>query len=85
MADDGKGSQRQPLDALNKARDKRVIVKVKPHGGEEESNEIAGTLKAFDLHLNLWLEGAEKLESDKKTKLGTIVIRGDNVLFVSPE
>lgn len=81
MSEDGK----RPLDALGKARDKRVIVKLKPQGDQEIPNEIVGTLKAFDLHLNLWLEGTEKNEDGKTTKFGTVVIRGDNVLFVSPE
>lgn len=81
MSEDGK----RPLDALERARDKRVIVKVKPHGDQESSSEVVGTLKAFDLHLNLWLEDAERRSSDATTKLGTVVIRGDNVLLVSPE
>lgn len=81
MGDDGK----RPLDALGEAKGKRVIVKLKPRGEQEGSNEIVGTLEAFDLHLNLWLEDAEKKEDGKTTKFGTVVIRGDNVLFVSPE
>ncbi len=74
MTDDSR-----PLDALNNAKGKRVILSLK--NGEE----IIGVLNAFDLHLNLWLEDAEKRNSDKTTKLGTIVIRGDNILFISPE
>ncbi|MFP4633640.1 MAG: LSM domain-containing protein, partial [Candidatus Aenigmatarchaeota archaeon] len=47
--------------------------------------KVAGKLVAFDLHLNLWLENAERVEEDgSKTKLGTIVVRGDNVIFASP-
>jgi small nuclear ribonucleoprotein len=69
----------RPLDALNQAKGKRVILSLK--SGEE----ITGVLNAFDLHLNLWLEDAERRNDDKTTKLGTIVIRGDNILFISPE
>lgn len=69
----------RPLDALNQAKGKRVILSLK--SGEE----ITGVLKAFDLHLNLWLEDSERINSSKATKLGTIVIRGDNILFISPE
>ncbi len=76
MGENGK----RPLDALEKARGDRIIAHLK--NGEE----IAGKLVAFDLHLNLWLEGAEKVGSQgNKTKLGTIVVRGDNVIFASPE
>jgi small nuclear ribonucleoprotein len=81
MAENGK----RPLDALEKARDKRIIVKLKSQGNQESGGEIVGILKAFDLHLNLWLEEAERKEDGKKTKFGTVVIRGDNVLFASPE
>jgi len=69
----------RPLDALNQSKGKRVILSLKT--GEE----ITGVLNAFDLHLNLWLEDAEKRNNGKTTKLGTIVIRGDNILFISPE
>lgn len=76
MGEEGK----RPLDALEKARNKRVIAHLKT--GEK----IAGKLIAFDLHLNLWLEDAEKMGEDgNKTRLGTIVIRGDNIIFASPE
>lgn len=76
MGEDGK----RPLDALEKARGDRIIANLKT--GEK----IAGKLVAFDLHLNLWLEDAEKIgEQGNKTRLGTIVVRGDNVIFASPE
>jgi len=69
----------RPLDALNQSKGKRVILSLK--SGEE----ITGVLNAFDLHLNLWLEDAERRNNSKTTKLGTIVVRGDNILFISPE
>ena len=68
----------RPLDALNQSKGKRVILSLK--SGEE----ITGVLNAFDLHLNLWLEDAERRNNGKTTKLGTIVVRGDNILFISP-
>ncbi|MFB6076457.1 MAG: LSM domain-containing protein [Candidatus Aenigmatarchaeota archaeon] len=78
-------SDNRPLDALDEAKGKRVIVKIRPQGEQEKGSEIVGTLKAFDLHLNLWLENTERKEDGKTTKFGTVVVRGDNVLFVSPE
>ncbi|MCD6477472.1 MAG: small nuclear ribonucleoprotein [Candidatus Aenigmarchaeota archaeon] len=69
----------RPLDALNQSKGKRVIISLK------SNEQITGVLKAFDLHLNLWLEDAERISDDKKVKLGTVVVRGDNILFVSPE
>ncbi|MGA2573356.1 MAG: LSm family protein [Candidatus Methanomethylicaceae archaeon] len=56
-----------------------VLVKLK--GGRE----VRGTMKSFDQHLNLVLENAEELIAEKEPKkLGTIIVRGDNVVIVSP-
>jgi small nuclear ribonucleoprotein len=57
------------------------VVLVKLRG----SGEVRGRLKSYDQHLNLVLEDAEELLRDGGTrKLGTIVIRGDTVLLISP-
>jgi small nuclear ribonucleoprotein len=69
----------RPLDVLDKAKGKRIIVKLK------NKMEITGVLQAFDLHLNLWLEGAETTQEDTKIKVGSILIRGDTIIYASPE
>ena len=70
----------RPLDALNKARDKRVIVELK------NGKQLIGTLKAFDIHINIVLEQAEERESGElKRKLGVVFIRGDTITVISPE
>ncbi len=68
----------RPIDALDKAKGKKVLVKLK--NGEE----ITGILKALDLHLNLWLDEAEIQRNDSKVRVGTILIRGDTVVYASP-
>ncbi|MEM4461061.1 MAG: LSm family protein [Nanopusillaceae archaeon] len=69
----------RPIDALDKAKGKRVLVKLK--NGEE----ITGTLRALDLHLNLWLDDAEIRKNEEfKIKVGTILIRGDTIVYASP-
>jgi len=69
----------RPIDALDKAKGKRVLVKLK--NGEE----ITGILRALDLHLNLWLDDAEIRKSEEaKIKVGTILIRGDTIVYASP-
>jgi len=73
-------SQR-PLDVLDAAKGDQVLVKLKPRGG----NSVAGTLKAFDLHLNMWLEDATFENDDAQTQYGKLLVRGDNVMVVSPE
>lgn len=56
-----------------------VLVKLK--GGRE----VRGLMKSFDQHLNLVLDSAEELVQDKEPKkLGAIIVRGDNVVIVSP-
>ncbi len=47
--------------------------------------DIRGKLRSFDIHLNIVLDDAEELREDKEPrKLGTIVIRGENVILISP-
>ena len=70
----------RPLDALNSARDKRVIVELK------NNKQYIGRLKAFDIHINVVLEDAEERESGEvKRKLNVIFIRGDTITVISPE
>jgi len=48
----------RPIDVLNNAKGKRVLIKLKK---------------------------GPQISEDNKTKLGTILVRGDNILYVSPE
>ncbi|HEV51655.1 MAG TPA: RNA-binding protein [Thermoprotei archaeon] len=46
---------------------------------------IRGLLKNYDIYLNVVLENAEEVSQDGKSRdLGTIVVRGDNIVIVSP-
>jgi len=70
--------QARPLDALNRARDKRVIIDLK------NGKQFVGTLKAFDIHINTVLEEAEeRVDGEAKRKLGTVFIRGDTIVSIS--
>ncbi len=72
--------QSRPLDALNKARNKRVIVDLK------NNKQYIGSLHAFDIHINVVLEDAEERDSngELKRKIGTVFIRGDTITVISP-
>ena len=68
----------RPLDVLDKAKGKRVLLKLK------NGTEITGVLQAFDLHLNIWLEEAEERKEESLVKLGSTLVRGDTIILVSP-
>jgi small nuclear ribonucleoprotein len=64
---------------LNESIGKTVLIKLK--GGKV----IRGSLQGFDQHMNLILEGSEEMLAEgKSNSLGTIVVRGDNVVLISP-
>ena len=69
----------RPLDLLNNARGKMILVELK------NGNSITGKLIAFDVHINVTLEGAEeKKNGDTLRKLGSVFIRGDTIILISP-
>ena len=71
--------QSRPLDALNNARKKSVILELK------NGTQITGQLKAFDIHINCVLENAEeRANGEVRRKLGTVFIRGDTIILISP-
>jgi small nuclear ribonucleoprotein len=77
MGDDSQG--KRPLDVLDRAKEDRVIAKLK------NGSTVSGKLKAFDLHLNMWLEEASVTDDEGQTDYGKLLVRGDNVIVVSPE
>ena len=69
----------RPLDTLNRAKNKRVIVELK------NKTQLVGILKAFDIHINAVIEEAEELvDGEMKRKLGKVFIRGDMIVLISP-
>ncbi|MCP8314380.1 MAG: RNA-binding protein [archaeon] len=67
------------IKVLDESLGKVVLIKLK--GGKV----IRGTLQGFDQHMNLLLEGSEEIQEEGNTNvLGTIIVRGDNVIMISP-
>ncbi len=67
------------VKVLDESLGRVTLIKLK--GGKV----IRGTLLGFDQHMNLLLEESEELLDEGKTNsLGTIVVRGDNVVIISP-
>jgi small nuclear ribonucleoprotein len=64
---------------LEESLGKTVLVRLK--GGKS----LRGKLKGFDQHLNLVLEETDDItEKENVRKLGVIIVRGDNVIIISP-
>jgi small nuclear ribonucleoprotein len=62
-------------ESLNK------IVLIQLKGGRM----LRGKLSSFDQHMNLALEEAEDVsDSENSKKLGTLIVRGDNIVLLSP-
>lgn len=66
-------------EILEQNLNKIVLVRLK--GGKS----LRGRLKGFDQHLNLVLEETEDTtNTENMRKLGPIIVRGDNVVLISP-
>lgn len=72
-------TEKRPFDILNAGLNASVLVRIK--GGIE----IRGTMASYDVHMNIVLENAEELENGQvKRKIGTMLLRGDSIVFISP-
>jgi small nuclear ribonucleoprotein len=69
----------KPLAVLNKAINQQVIVELKGKRG------YRGILDGYDPHMNLVLRNAEEIhDNEVRRKLDSIIVRGDNVIYISP-
>ncbi len=55
-----------------------ILIKLK------NRTTIRGNLQGFDQHMNLILTEVEDITEDKVKNLNKIILRGDNILIVSP-
>ncbi len=69
----------RPLDLLNTSRGKEVIVQLK------NEKQFVGTLRAFDIHINVVLDNTKEMHNGQMTKnLGLVFLRGDTIIYISP-
>ena len=67
------------VKVLDESINKTVLIKLKGN------KTIRGNLLGFDQHMNLLLDQSEEIPSEGDAKsLGSIVVRGDNVVMTSP-
>ncbi len=72
-------SKGMAVQILEDSLGKTVLIRLR--GGKS----IRGKLRGFDQHLNLVLERAEDLTNmENIEELGLIIVRGDNVVMISP-
>jgi len=68
------------MDALNNARDKRILIELK------NGKQLRGVLKSFDMHINCVLHEAEEyVDGELKRKLGIVFLRGDTIILITPQ
>jgi len=69
----------RPLDLLNISKGKEVIIHLK------NDKQFVGTLKAFDIHINVVLENTKEMhDGEVKRSLGLTFLRGDTIIYISP-
>ena len=62
---------------MNNNKNKVILLRLR------NNKTVRGNLQDFDIHMNLTLDDAEDISENKTVKLGTILLRGDNILAVS--
>jgi len=69
----------KPLTVLSQAMNKNVIVELKG------KREYRGVLDGYDPHMNIVLKNAEEIVNGQSMrKLSLTIVRGDNVIYISP-
>ena len=66
-----------PLDVLEKAMDQKLSLLLK------DSRVIEGKLTGYDEYMNIVLTDAEETINENKRRLGTVILRGNNVVSIS--
>ncbi len=72
-------ADKRPFDVLNSSLNNTVVIGLK--GGIE----MRGVMASYDVHMNIVLEKAEQLkDGEVKRGIGTVLLRGDSVVYISP-
>jgi Small nuclear ribonucleoprotein (snRNP) homolog len=66
-----------PLALLEKSMDKRISLLLK------DNRILEGKLTGYDDYMNMVLEETEERSQDQERRLGTVVLRGNNVVSIA--
>lgn len=67
-----------PLALLEKSLNKRVTLLLK------DSRMLEGRLIGYDEFMNMVLEDTEERTVEQTRKIGSVILRGNNVVSISP-
>lgn len=67
-----------PMKLLEENLNKRVLLLLK------DNRSLEGVLTGYDEHMNMVLDEVEESSQDSKRRLGTVVIRGSNIVRIVP-
>jgi small nuclear ribonucleoprotein len=68
-----------PTKVLENALNREILLVLK------DSRVLEGKLVGFDEYMNLVLEDTEETKEEQVRRLGTVVLRGNNVVTISPK
>jgi small nuclear ribonucleoprotein (snRNP)-like protein len=68
---------KRPFDVLSRNVGKNVSIRLKG------AQVVKGTFLGYDPHWNISLAEAEECRNHRQVQLGKLILRGNNVLFVS--
>lgn len=68
-----------PLNVLERSLNKRVALLLK------DGRNLVGRLSGYDEYMNMVLEDTEETINDQVRRIGTVVLRGNNVVTIVPQ
>ena len=66
-----------PLDVMEKSLNQKLSLLLK------DGRIIGGKLSGYDEYMNMVLSDVEETSGETKRRLGTIILRGNNVVSIS--
>ncbi len=68
-----------PLNVLERNINKSVMLTLK------DGRTLDGKLTGFDEYMNMILEDTEETKEDQVRRVGTVVLRGNNIVTIVPK
>lgn len=68
-----------PLDVLERSVNRKMSLQLK------DGRVLEGKLVGYDQYMNLVLDEAEERQDANTRRLGTVLLRGNNVVAIAPQ